>query len=122
MAYPTVSDWDVIRGDSYERRVRYTPAEGVTSTDGWGVVMQVRRDTDAEVWLEKAPGDGLVLGVEDGKLVVTISIAPQDTRDWGRARWDGRWDLQFTSPTGRVRTPVGGAFRVFGDVTVVPGE
>lgn len=123
MTYPVVHDWTLIRGDSDTRRFVYsTTSEPVTDPDEWGVVMQVRRDTGTEVWLEKSPADGLTLGVEDGKLVITVSIDPLDTQEWGRAKWNGRWDLQITHPSGRVFTPVGGAFTVFGDVTVVSGE
>lgn len=122
MAYLLTLDWTVIRGDSASRRFRYTPSTPAVSTEGWGVVMQVRRDTDAEVWLEKAPGAGITLEVDDGALVVTVDIDPQDTQGWGRARSQGRWDLQVTHPSGRVHTPVGGRFVVFGDVTVVADE
>ena len=123
MDLPVERDWVLVRGDTSTRTVVYsTTSEPVTDPALWRVRMQVRRDTDTQVWLEKTDTQGITVTEVDGKLVAAIGVLPADTEGWGRAQWTGRYDLEVVSPGGVVRTVLRGGFIVEGDVTVVPGE
>lgn len=120
MRLPVERDWVLVRGDSAARTVLYAvTSEPVTDPVGWQVRMQVRRDTDAEVWLEKTDTDGITVSVDGGKLVARIVVLPGDTAGWDRSKWVGRYDVEVVSPGGRVTTILRGAFTVEGDVTVI---
>lgn len=123
MDLPVERDWVLVRGDTSTRTVVYsTTSEPVTDPALWRVRMQVRRDTDTQVWLEKTDAQGITVTEQGGKLVAAIGVLPGDTAGWGRAQWVGRYDVEVVSPGGVVRTVLRGGFIVEGDVTVVPGE
>lgn len=112
------------RGADVEYPFRYSTrasadAEKVpVDLTGWSARAQLRRranDSESVPWLTLSSPADIVLG-SDGTIRVVIAAAATEDAAWN-ARESGVWDLELTSPAGKVLRFVQGAVRVSQDVT-----
>lgn len=108
---PQKYDIEAVRGDDYsDLRVRWDDADGV-AVPLTSARMQIRSQPDsASAELTITTADDLDID-GDGYLVPTLS-ATQTASLVG-----GYYDVEATSTAGKVKTLVGGRFRVIADVT-----
>lgn len=115
-----------VRGDSYSLfgRIRtkvwdegsqeYVPGPYRDLT-GWTGLAQVRTNLASSTVLFSFD---VILGNQTttpGSFF--IEAQPADTENLADNQLTGVWDLEWTSPTGEVITPIGGAVQLEGDVT-----
>lgn len=117
---------EFVRGDSYSlfgRQRTQTWDAGSTSyipgpyrdLTGWTGRADVRSDATSATILFSFT---VTLGNQataPGSFFVTA--APEDTVNLSDSELNGVWDLQWTSPTGGIITPIGGAVVLESDVT-----
>lgn len=102
-------NFDWIRGDD-EREVLHIEQGGAPfDLTGYRADLHIRPEEGSLVELSTSYG----LTIENHKI--TIEIAHEKTKN---AQWHAApWDLQLTSPEGRVKTICGGIVRLRQDIT-----
>lgn len=104
--------------NTYSFRYSETVDDVVTPVDLvlWSAEAQIRRQVGGEVWHEFAG----ITHEADGSIVLVLDAATTAAVEWN-GRNSGVWDLELTSPSGKVIRLLSGTVTVSHDVTrVVP--
>ena len=109
---PGQYDTTIYAGDHMER-VFILNLEDGTPIDltGCSLLMQVKeRKEDNRVWVTLTESDGLTIGGIDNNQIALYKRMPLKCGKY-------YYDIQFTFPTGRVKTYIAGHLTVEGDVS-----
>lgn len=121
MAQPLSKTITMVQGDSFIEEFILEDVNGnPINITGWNAKLDVRRSkSDGVTVLSFTMGDGLEMDVLNG--IVRLKIVPADTASiaYSGDSLAAVYDLQLTTETNTVLTPVGGTFNILKDVTRV---
>lgn len=111
-------DYEEYLGDTLEITFNWKGADDqAVSLVGWSAVLQVKTEkTDTVALIERSTGDGsLVLSDGTGEFNIETELKPAETLGLGLGK--KVYDLQLTSPAGKVNTLVIGSITITQDTT-----
>ena len=103
---PVKRDLIIVQGDDWEWPMRLLSGGSLINTSGHGLRMQIRADYDSPVIVDLTTGNGRAqVGIQSrGSTSINLWLTLTNATTAGLTDWGcGRYDIEWTDGSGRVR-------------------